>query len=756
MKNAIFTCVIVCASLQGIAQDTSPEARVLACVRQGEYYINKPGRGPKELDSADVSLKTGEEISKSYTLHTTDGELLFLAGMISKQKGLKEEGNRLNDLALTFLRKKQAAGGVGNDFLGRSLLEKGDYLHTEDDKQLDEKIALLKEAIPCFDSSGYAKSRAAVWKSLGDLYEIHPSNPGNMGLALEAYQRAMEAYLSFGYKNIQDIYIEMARIYKRLGDNQQGLRYCLAAVQTAERAKDTSLTLCEIYNYTGMQYMSLMDYPDAKKYYGEALKIAEKYNDTNGIFSLEINLYTFYIQNKEYVNAKHVIDRVYAHFPKNDPENQFVSSTLYLRYYTTLSDTVNGQKYCLLLVKLTADAKDQIQSYAGRDTYTAMANFYTLKHDFNNADKYWQKAYTLMMTSDYSPGNKNYLIYQRYKIDTTQHKWKSAALYLNDYTDRRDSMYSVNKATQEANLRVIYDTKQKEFELAESKQKIEMLTQNERLQRANLKQAVLIRDITIVSTIMVIIVSVLLYRMVVLYRKGMKKIAKSNSLLEKLVSEKEWLLKEIHHRVKNNLHTVTCLLESQAAYLEKDALKAIEDSRHRIYAMSLIHQKLYENEDVKIIEINDYVTALIQYLRDCYDLKSNISFHLEIAPVSIDTSIAIPIGLIINEAVTNSIKYAFVNRAHGQITIKLHEQRDKIVVIISDDGVGIDMELLNTSTRSMGLRLIRGLTGDIGGKVSFNNEHGTEIRLVCSRTLVDDDEINIQELLNNIHDPTEG
>jgi tetratricopeptide (TPR) repeat protein len=339
MKNIIFTCVIVCASLQGRAQDNNPETRVLACVRQGEYYINKPGRGPKELDSAAVSLKTGEEISKSYNLHSTDGELLFLAGMISKQKGLREEGNRLNDLALTFLRKKP-----GNDFLGRSLLEKGDYLNTEDDKQLAEKIALLKEAIPCFDSSGYAKSRAAAWKSLGDLYEMHPANPGNMGLALEAYQRAMEAYLSFGYKNIQDIYIEMARIYKRLGDNQQGLRYCLMAVQTAERAKDTSLTLCEIYNYTGMQYMSLMDYPNAKKYYAEALKIAEKYNDKNGIFSLEVNLYTFYTQDKEYGNAKHVIDRVYARFPKNDPENQFVSSTLYLRYYTTLSDTVNGRK----------------------------------------------------------------------------------------------------------------------------------------------------------------------------------------------------------------------------------------------------------------------------------------------------------------------------------------------------------------------------------------------------------------------------
>jgi two-component sensor histidine kinase len=244
--------------------------------------------------------------------------------------------------------------------------------------------------------------------------------------------------------------------------------------------------------------------------------------------------------------------------------------------------------------------------------------------------------------------------------------------------------------------------------------------------------------------------------MVMLNKKAVRKIAKSNSLLEKLVSEKEWLVREIHHRVKNNLHTVICLLESQAAYLEKDALKAIDDSRHRIYAMSLIHQKLYENEDLKTIDMNDYVTALVHYLEDCYDLKSKITFRLEIAPVFIDTSIAIPIGLIINEAITNSIKYAFVKNDRGQITVKLYEEREKIVVIIADNGVGIDMELVNKPIPSMGLRLVKGLAGDIGGTTSFNNNGGTEIRLICNRALVDDEVINMEELLNNIPDAIES
>jgi hypothetical protein len=145
MRKLTVVFVFVCCCLTGMSQDkrsaqaldliindahNSPEGRVLACVRQGEFFINKPNRGPEDLDSASLALKHGELLEKQFDLHEADGELLFLEAMISKQKGSREEGNRLNDLAVTYLRKKPRS-----DFLGRALLEKGDYLDANDDKQ---------------------------------------------------------------------------------------------------------------------------------------------------------------------------------------------------------------------------------------------------------------------------------------------------------------------------------------------------------------------------------------------------------------------------------------------------------------------------------------------------------------------------------------------------------------------------------------------------------------------------------------------
>ena len=766
MRKFNLFLLIMCICSKGMSQDTrsaqdlnlvindshaSPGNRVLACVRQGEYYINKPGRKPQDLDSAFLSLKQGESLSKRFELHEEDGELLFLQALISKGRGAREEGGKLNDLALTYLRKKP-----GNDFLGRALLEKGDYLDVGDEKRYFEKIALLKEALPCFESRGYAKTRAAVWKELGDLYQMWHAQPGNVGLALDAYEHSMDTYFSYGYRNVQDIYIEMGSLYRLLGDDQQGLHYSLMAVQTAERAGDTSHTLCEIYNYTGLQYLLLLDFSNAEKYLLQALRLAEKFKDEEGTYSIEMNLFATYHRGKQYSKIKPLADQVRAQFSKGDLQNQIWSNTLYLDYCNDIKDVGNGKKYAAVLQKLLKDNGPEIFPDRGEEVYAALSGYYRIAHDFKAAYKYWDTLNITMMRYHPSPADELHVLKERFQLDTASHNLDSAVSSLLRYSNLRDSNFTATKASQEANLKVLFDTQKKEYELEESRQQINMLTQNQQLQQANLKQAVFIRNITIGFSILVIIVSLLLYRMVRLYRKAVRKTARTNAMLEKLVSEKEWLLKEIHHRVKNNLHTIVCLLESQSAYLEEDALRAVEDSRRRVYAMSLIHQKLYEHDDLKTISMNEYVDALVHYLQDSFDIKDNVEFQLEIAPVSIDTSIAIPIGLLINEAVTNSIKYAFVKRASGRITIRLFEENDKVVVIIADNGVGIDPVRLNDPSQSMGLRLIKGLAGDIGGTISFATHEGTEIRLVCARVLVEDPELSVEELLNNIPDAMEA
>jgi two-component sensor histidine kinase len=207
-----------------------------------------------------------------------------------------------------------------------------------------------------------------------------------------------------------------------------------------------------------------------------------------------------------------------------------------------------------------------------------------------------------------------------------------------------------------------------------------------------------------------------------------------NDQLKILREEKEWLLKEVHHRVKNNLHTVICLLESQAAYLESDALSAIEKSQNRIYAMSQIHKKLYQSADLQTIEMSVYIPELVQYLKDSFHVSDQIYFNYELEKISLDASLAIPISLIINEALTNSIKYAFPDKMRGEILISLYKLGNQNILELSDTGVGMKEDLHHPDVGAMGIELMKGLTKEIDGEISFDTTSGLKIKVTFGQS----------------------
>jgi two-component sensor histidine kinase len=209
-------------------------------------------------------------------------------------------------------------------------------------------------------------------------------------------------------------------------------------------------------------------------------------------------------------------------------------------------------------------------------------------------------------------------------------------------------------------------------------------------------------------------------------------INQKNESLQDLVHEKEWLLKEIHHRVKNNFHIVASLLEIQSSYLKnKDALSAIRESQHRIHSMSIIHQKLYQSENLSTINMAEYIYELVEYLRESYGIRENIRFDLDIEKIELNHAFATTLGLILNESITNSIKYAFTNAADGKISISLNHISDSQVLLsIADNGSGIPGDQNNNMGGSMGMELLQGLTDDIGGSFSIENNEGTHIKIV--------------------------
>ncbi len=348
--------------------------------------------------------------------------------------------------------------------------------------------------------------------------------------------------------------------------------------------------------------------------------------------------------------------------------------------------------------------------------------FYFFEGQYAKSKTYFEKY-----LSDPSGGAGNLLqelsVYKLLiQIDSIFHDPVSGLEHYKKYAQLMDSNFRVSKIRQAEELQVKYLTEEKENQIV-------VLNQKAGLEQANLKQTKLIKNITLAAIILILFIGTLLYTM--LYRQNRTKhknnvlITRKNEQLQNLVTEREWLLKEVHHRVKNNLHTIICLLESQAVYLEDDALQAIEKSQHRIYAMSLIHQKLYQNDDITSIDMSVYLEEFIIYLKQSFDVQ-NIDFFLRIEPIHLNLPQAIPVGLIINEAVTNSIKYAFSDHQTGNISITMTEGGSTITLIIADNGKGF-VPKDEDGSKSLGIQLIRGLSKQLNGSVVIEASDGTKV-----------------------------
>jgi PAS domain S-box-containing protein len=213
--------------------------------------------------------------------------------------------------------------------------------------------------------------------------------------------------------------------------------------------------------------------------------------------------------------------------------------------------------------------------------------------------------------------------------------------------------------------------------------------------------------------------------------------------LKASLQEKEVLLKEIHHRVKNNLQIISSLLKLQSGYLDNpDVLLPLSDSYNRVRSMALIHEKLYQSEDLARIEAADYIQNLANNLFASYNVSQDeIVLSTEIDPVLLDVDTAIPCGLIINEILTNSIKYAFKDHPHSQaqesrersdseIVIQfLYQPDNRLMLRLRDNGVGLPPDFDIKNTESLGLQLVYNLTQQLGGDLEIDTHQGTSFTI---------------------------
>jgi two-component sensor histidine kinase len=300
-----------------------------------------------------------------------------------------------------------------------------------------------------------------------------------------------------------------------------------------------------------------------------------------------------------------------------------------------------------------------------------------------------------------------------------QKKYKKGYEYLLKYTTVKDSLFTKEKHKQLKEVQAKFDIESKE-------QEVQLLTNENKIKTLENKNHQTIRIVLIAGMIALLVVLLTLFYA---YRNKQKTntiLEEKNKEISQNLRDREILLKEVHHRVKNNLQIVSSLLRLQHKFGDdKSSVEILQEVQNKIQAMAIIHERLYKTDDLSMINFQTYLDSLLNYFRTSYDLpEQNITISSAVDTINLDMDYLVPCGLIVNEIIANSIKYAFVEDTSGHISIEASSDEDSCILIIKDTGVGFPEDFKIESSQSLGMQLIQGLTKQIKGTVALTSNPG--------------------------------
>ncbi len=465
-------------------------------------------------------------------------------------------------------------------------------------------------------------------------------------------------------KAIAMAYSDLSNIFWKQAKYDKGLKYGIKSIVIFEERGISDLDYDFTLYVVANNFLELNRYDEALKYYEHALAIGERYGFYNNLSDVYISLVDLYAYLGKYRKAESAgLNAVkYATYLDND--------FMLMRSWLSIGKLQNLQgKYKYAIESLqksldvaTAEFGDE---YYLSQVYEALGKAYAGNHDYMEAYKAFSKYDGL-----------------KKEIFTAESDQRIALL-------------------------------QTEFEVAQKEDTILMQQGTIRKQKSN-------------QMLTSIITGLLLFLLIVGF-VAIRINRRKNKLLQQQNQEKEFLIKEIHHRVKNNLEVVSSLLSLQSSHIGD---KKIKDNmlqiQNRIQSMSMIHQNLYQGKNLGSIEMKNYFNILGDYVLQSYGTEQRIVMVYDMEELELNVDIATPIGLIVNELITNSLKYAFPNNLTGVITIKLVQKPEHLELTVTDNGVGIEKgkELSGTG---FGTQLITLLTKQLDGKMVLHQKKGTSV-----------------------------
>ncbi|MET4014610.1 two-component sensor histidine kinase [Mucilaginibacter sp. UYP25] len=682
----------------------------------GAYYAFQPGYHQKDRDNATYYLsKAKQESETNHSMFWLNQTLCLLGKNHFKANRIKEG----IDCFQTVIRNCQKAGD--KEMEAKSWDYQGTYCPPTA-ATIMLKINSINKANDLYQQINQPAKQINALMNLAYLNFLMNDIKGSEAKASKALRLQNELnfpYLHYTYDLLSLISSQKTKV-------ERGLDFELKAVKSALATKD-SLGLVYFYARIGHTiYGSDKTYFSFSDYWLKKAAILFLDNRDPDIYLTIYNLTANQLESGKPNGSSALLENALKNIPAVELIEKQFAFLAKATNYESLKNYREAEKYYLLVYKMMNEGQLVTKDLRASYYKYIIGRFYFKASRYDKSKRFLEeylasagpKTDNLIVAADV----QTYL----YKIDSLQGHFESAANHLQQYITFDKQLTDSNDNKNIAGMKIQLEITQKERDLQVLKAKNTLQSQ----------QANATRNFIYVGIAVALLIIGMLYGRYFVNKKQKQEMDKKNCLLQSVISEKdellvskEWLLKEVHHRVKNNLHTVICLLESQAQYLQNDALMAIENSQHRIYSMSLIHQKLYQSEDIKTVDMSLYLPEFVSYLTESFGTGNRIRFDLDIQPIKLGVSYAVPLSLIVNEAVTNSIKYAFPGNRNGQIKIQIHEVENEIMLMIADNGIGINMHEINASPASLGLKLLRGLSEDIKADFSLVNDNGTVINI---------------------------
>ena len=559
----------------------------------------------------------------------------------------------------------------GNILMNIGLVEAQKFNYDKALEDFDKALKIDKERSDL-------QAEAKVLNNMGFVYSSLSDFPKSLDCLLEALK--INKKIKNGNIDANMYYISI--VYQSMKDFKNALKYGLEADALLKKSGNKYIQASN-YGQLGATYEYLFDFNKALENYKKGYELNIEVGNKQAASTITCNIGHLYFLQKDYKNA--------------------------LLYFQ----------------KALKDSREIGDKYSEATALEFMCRTYVSSGDFAHAVQSGEKAVSLSReTKDMerlvSALEALSMAYEKVNLPS------KALLAYRESINLRDSTINIDKQKEITRKQLQFDFDIKQAKLKADQDKKDAIAAEEK-QKEKLERNVLIAGGAFFVTLSLI----LLFG----YRQNRKKnilLNSKNEAIEAKDKEKELLLKELHHRVKNNLQIVSSLLRMQSRQLkDENAIFAIQDSRNRVEAMALIHQRLYQRDNFTDIPIREYVKNLVSNVAESYGANSG-QMHLEIdvEDLNIDVETAIPLGLILNELVSNAFKHAFEDMTSAKLELVFKHQKSGLYLKVQDNGKGMPGDFDINENKSFGMDLINSLVNQLRGQITITNDSGCKFEIL--------------------------